>query len=138
MNPTIETGDRICVNRVAYKFAGVHRGDVIAFKGNDAADSSIHLKRVIGLPGENVQIKDGQILINGKTYMENRNLPAITNAGAAGDELTLGDGKYFVLGDNRNNSEDSRFADVGLIDKDNIIGKAWLIVTPPERRGLIR
>ncbi len=138
MNPSIETGDRILVNRMAYSLSGVRRGDVIAYKSKDSADSSIHIKRVIGLPGETIQIKDGMILINGKTYMEGDDLPAITNPGTAKDEITIGEKTYFVLGDNRNGSEDSRFADVGNIHKDNIVGKAWFIASPADNRGFIR
>ncbi len=138
MNPTIEIGDRVFVNRAAYGVAGIRRGDVIAYRSSDSADSSIHIKRVIGLPGETVQIKDGLIIINGKTYMENQDFPAITNPGTASDEITIANNTYFVLGDNRNGSEDSRFADVGNINKDNILGKAWFIISPSENRGFIR
>ncbi len=138
MNPTLETGDQILVNRVAYSVASVRRGDVIAFQSNDSADSSIHIKRVIGLPGETIQIKDGMILINGQTYMESQDFPTITNAGIASDEITLAKDTYFVLGDNRNGSEDSRFADVGNISKDNIVGKAWFVISPSDNRGFIR
>lgn len=138
MEPTIETGDRFLVNRAAYRIGGIHRGDLIAYRSKDDADESIHVKRVIALPGETVQIRDGVILINGKTYMENKSFPSITNAGAASEELTIGDDEYFVLGDNRNNSEDSRFTDVGNIQRRNIIGKAWFLTSPASRAGFLR
>ncbi len=139
MEPAIQTGDRYLVNRAAYALTGVHRGDLIAYKSKDEADSTIHVKRVIGLPGETVQIKNGLILIDGKTYMEDRELPAITNGGAVEQQpLTIGDDEYFVLGDNRNNSEDSRFADVGNIMRANIIGKAWYLSSPRSRSGFLK
>ncbi len=138
MAPTIETGDRFLVNRVAYRIGGIHRGDLIAYRSKDDADVTIHVKRVIALPGETIQIKDGVILIDGKTYMENKSFPSITNAGAASEEMTIGDDEYFVLGDNRNNSEDSRFTDVGNIQRRNIIGKAWFLTSPGSRAGFLR
>lgn len=137
MEPTIQTGDRFLVNRIAYRFGNVHRGDLIAYRSKDDADSTIHVKRVIALPGETVQIKDGVILIDGKTYMENKSFPSITNGGAASTELTIGDDEYFVLGDNRNNSEDSRFTDVGNIQRRFIIGKAWFLTSPGSRAGFL-
>lgn len=137
MEPTIQTGDRFLVNRIAYRVGSIHRGDIIAYRSKDDADSTIHVKRVIALPGETVQIKDGVILIDGKTYMENESFPSITNGGAASSEITIGDDEYFVLGDNRNNSEDSRFTDVGNIQRRYIIGKAWFLISPRSRAGFL-
>ena len=85
---------------------------------------------MIGLPGETVQISNGAVLINGEVYNENKNFPEISNAGLASDGVSLESGEYFVLGDNRNNSEDSRYANIGNIKKDYIIGKAWFRVAP--------
>ena len=98
----------------------------------------MHVKRVIGLPGETVQIKDGLILINGETYMEKKDFPKISNPGLAETQVTLGKNEYFVLGDNRNNSEDSRFASVGNVKKGQIKGKVWLRIRPLRHFGLIR
>ena len=99
--------------------------------------ASIHIKRVIALPGETVQIKDGQILINGEVYNEKDEFPAITNAGLASEPITVGKGQYFVLGDNRNNSEDSRHNGMGLVDSDRIVGKLWFTISPWKKIGFV-
>ncbi len=135
MSPTLMAGDRVFVNRAAYTITGVGRGDLIAYRGSGGADSGLHVKRVIGLPGETIRIRDGLILIDGKTYIENREFPNITKPGIAEEGVLLGNNEYFVLGDNRNNSEDSRFADVGNISKSQISGKVWFIGQPFSRTG---
>lgn len=137
MEPTLQAGDTLLINRAAYRFSSPKRGDIIAFKISDDQKASTHIKRIIGLPGETVQIKDGQILIDGKVYREETAFPAIENAGMADQGITLKKGEYFVLGDNRNNSEDSRFVDMGTIKEKNIIGKLWFIISPKERFGFI-
>ncbi|MEE3420665.1 MAG: signal peptidase I [Lachnospiraceae bacterium] len=135
MDPTIEAGDRFYINRVTGKLT---RGDLIAYTNADAADSSIRVRRVIGLPGETVQIRDGLIMIDGETYMEDLNLPDIQNAGIAKDVITVGSGEYFCLGDNRNGSEDSRFSDVGNISSSQIKGRVWYIAEPASRKGFVK
>ena len=98
MSPTLENGDRVFINRLAYAVTGVRRGDVIAYRSRSSIDTGIHIKRVIGLPGETVQIRDGLILINGSTYIESKDFPNITNAGLAAEGLTLGSGRETILG----------------------------------------
>lgn len=137
MNPTLMAGDRVFVNRASYAIRSVHRGDLIAYRSGGDSESGLHVKRVIALPGETVQIKDGLILINGKTYIENREFPNITKPGIAEAGVRLGSEEYFVLGDNRNNSEDSRFADVGNISKGQIYGRVWFIGQPFSRTGFV-
>ena len=90
---------------------------------------------IFGLPGETIQIRDGLILINGQTYIEDREVAAITFGGLAEAGITLGADEYFVLGDNRNNSEDSRYTDVGNIKRSDILGKVWLIISPRSSFG---
>ena len=138
MSPTLENGDRVFINRLAYAVTGVRRGDVIAYRSRSSIDTGIHIKRVIGLPGETVQIRDGLILINGSTYIESKDFPNITSAGLAAEGVTLGSDEYFVLGDNRNNSEDSRFADVGNIGRETILGKVWFRPQPLRSVGFVR
>lgn len=138
MEPTLKAGDRALINSVAYKLSSPRRGDIVVFRAADGAKSSLHIKRIIGLPGETVQIKDGQILIDGKTYMEQKDFPAITNPGLAEEPIKLGSGEYFVLGDNRNNSEDSRHIDVGKVKKKNILGKLWFVVSPMDKFGILK
>lgn len=120
---------------VPLKFS--ERGDIIAFRTSEDKKASIHIKRVIALPGETVQIKDGQILINGEVYNEKDEFPAITNAGLASEPITVGKGQYFVLGDNRNNSEDSRHNGMGLVDSDRIVGKLWFTISPWKKIGFV-
>ena len=137
MDPTLNAGDVLLVDRMAYRFSTPKRGDIIVYKTGDDKKASTHIKRIIGLPGETIQIKDGQILIDGETYQEDGGFPAIENAGVAETKVTLGNGEYFVLGDNRNNSEDSRYADMGNVKKRNIIGKVWFIASPWNRFGFV-
>ena len=113
------------------------RGDVIAFRTSSDVKASTHIKRVIGVPGDTIQINDGTILINGETYVEQRNLPAITNPGLAEEGIKLASDEYFVLGDNRNSSVDSRFADMGNVKRENIIGELWFVISPMSKLGFV-
>ena len=138
MEPTLETGERFFVNKLIYKFTSPDRGDIIAFTKDGSDDAPIHIKRVIGLPGETIEIRDGVIYIDGEEYEEKGDLPQITNPGLAEDGVTLGNDEYFVLGDNRNNSEDSRFAEVQNIDKKYIEGKLWFCIYPEDQMGFVK
>ena len=135
MEPTISVGDRFFINRAIYKFSSPKRGDVIVFRTNASDEAALHIRRVIGLPGETIQISDGRILIDGETYKEGKDFPKINNAGIASSPVTLEAGEYFVLGDNRNNSEDSRYADIGLVKKRYIAGKIWFTCSPWKKIG---
>ncbi len=136
MDVTLSGGDVVLLDTFSYQFGSPERGDVISFKpsGSNTAYSSI--KRVIGLPGETIQIKDGMIYIDGVVYLEQKDYPAITDPGMASEEIKLQDKEYFVLGDNRNNSEDSRFADVGIVKGSYIEGKVWFVLSPAAHRGV--
>ncbi len=126
MKPTLENGEKIMVNRFVYKISSPKQGDVIVFVPNGNMDSHYYVKRVVGVPGDTVQIIDGHLYINGELYVDEENYDEMAQAGIAENEITLGKGEYFVLGDNRNNSEDSRSANIGIVKKKNIIGKAWI------------
>ena len=138
MEPTIEVGDRFFINRVVYKFTSPKRGDLIVFRTNASDDAALHIRRVIGLPGETIQISGGRILIDGEAYKEGRDFPMISNPGLASSSITLESGEYFVLGDNRNNSEDSRYADIGMVKKRYIAGKIWFTCAPFEKLGFTK
>ena len=138
MEPTVEVGDRFFMNRVIYKVSSPHRGDIIVFRTNASDDAALHIRRVIGLPGETVLIRDGKIYIDGEEYMESGEFPAVTNPGLAENGVSLKSDEYFVLGDNRNNSEDSRYTDIGMIKKKYIAGKLWFLCSPLEKAGFMK
>ena len=137
MSVTIEGGDTVLLDGLSYKIGNPKRNDVIAFQlgGNRKGASSV--KRILGLPGETIQIKDGMIYINGEVYLEKKDYPVMTDAGLAEEPVTLGTNQYFVLGDNRNNSEDSRLANIGNVKKSYIIGKAWFYFKSIGNMGFI-
>ena len=138
MSETLENGDQILVNRFMYKVIGPKANDVIVFLPNGNEKSHYYVKRVIGVPGDTVQIKDGRIYVNGTEFTEKVDVASIEDAGLAEDAVTLGDDEYFVLGDNRNNSEDSRYANIGNIKREYIIGKAWFVISTGDRFGFIK
>ena len=135
MEPEILVGDSFFMNRLVYRLSDPKRNDVIVFKNNGSDDAALHIRRVIGLPGETVQIVSGRVMINGTNLQEILDFPSISNAGSAATAVTLDDDEYFVLGDNRNNSEDSRYGDIGLVKKKYIVGKLWFQTMPEESRG---
>ena len=138
METTLFNGQEILVNRVLYRLSTPKRGDVIVFLPNGNQNSHFYVKRVVGLPGETVQIKDGSVYIDGVFLEEPEEFDRMIDAGIAEAELTLAIDEFFVLGDNRNSSEDSRSGNIGGVKKDNIIGKAWFhMSTGEEGIGLI-
>lgn len=126
MNPALQDGDKILINKVSYQFTEPNRFDVIVFKQSGSEHSYYNIKRVIGLPGETVQIANGKLYIDGEQLEEPILTETINIYGLAAEEIQLDENEYFVLGDNRNSSEDSRFANVGNILADDIVGKAWI------------
>lgn len=138
MSAQLEDGDEVLINRFSYKFTSPKPGDVIAFFPNGNTNTHYYVKRVIGVPGDSVQIKDGVIWINGEEYEETIASARMEEAGIAAEPMTLGEDEYFVLGDNRNNSEDSRFANIGNVKEDYIIGKVWFIIAPRNKIGFIK
>ena len=130
MEVTLQEEDPIIVNKLAYLFSDPKRYDVIVFKQSGDEHSYYNIKRIIGLPGETVQIKEGQVYINGELLEEPMVVDPIQIPGLAADEIKLEENEYFVLGDNRNNSEDSRFANISNVVTDEILGKAWIRLSP--------
>lgn len=138
MNPGLETNDAVLVNRWAYSISEPERYDVIAFANGRNEKETVYIKRVIGLPGETVQIKERKVYINGELLADDVITQDILTAGLAAEQIQLGKGEFFVLGDNRNNSEDSRFAGVGIVESSDIFGKVWLITSPASKIGFVK
>lgn len=132
MEPSLCNGQTIFINRFTYKIFSPKRGDVIAFMPNGNQNSHYYVKRVIGLPGETVQIVGGYVFIDGVLLEEDEVYDKIAEPGIAEIEITLGMNEYFVLGDNRNSSEDSRSGNIGPVKKSTIIGKAWFHLSGEE------
>ena len=130
MSPILENGDMILVNKMSYSVFSPKRNDVIVYRQTGTEHNYISMKRVIALPGETIQIVDGIIYINGEEYQEPNVVDKMITAGVAEEQITLEKGEYFVLGDNRNQSEDSRYSSVGMITKKEILGKAWIRLKP--------
>ena len=130
MEPTLTEGKVVIVNKLEYYFKKPKRNDVIVYKQSNKEHSYFELKRVIGLPGETVKIKNGMVYINDEVMKEKVKTDIIQNGGLAEEGVKLDDNEYFVLGDNRNDSEDSRFASVGNVLKNEILGKAVAIEKP--------
>ena len=130
MEPTLMEGQVVIVNKIEYYLKSPKRNDVIVYKESNREHSYYEIKRVIGLPGETVKIKNGIIYINDEVLKEKIKTETIENAGLAEEGIKLDDNEYFVLGDNRNDSEDSRFASVGNVLRNEILGKAVAIEKP--------
>ena len=124
MEPTLKEGQVVIVNKLEYYIKSPKRNDVIVYKQSNKEHSYFEIKRVIGLPGETVKIKNGIVYINDEAMKEKVKTEAISNSGLAEEGVKLDDNEYFVLGDNRNDSEDSRFAGIGNVLKNEILGKA--------------
>ncbi len=138
MMPTLNNGDNLWVDKLSYTFGDPKRFDVIIFNYNE---DTTYVKRIIGLPGETVRIdKDGKIYINDRLLVENYGMEKITanNLGRASQPVLLGKDEYFVLGDNRNNSSDSRWADVGNVQKEDIVGKVVIRIYPFKDFGFVK
>ena len=138
MEPTLSNNDQLILDKISYRFSEPQRFDIIVFPFQ-YAEKTFYVKRIIGLPGETVQIDlQGNIYINGQILNEDYGKETINFAGLAVEPLTLGDDEYFVMGDNRNNSSDSRDPSVGNIRRSNIIGKAWVRIWPLNKFGVLK
>lgn len=140
MSPQLADGDEVLIDRFLYKFISPKAGDIIAFLPNGNTNTHYYLKRVVAVPGDTVRIKDGAVYVNGEEYEEEKEIEIarMEDAGIAASEITLAEDEYFVLGDNRNNSEDSRFASIGNVKEAYIIGKAWFVIAPRDKLGWIQ
>lgn len=138
MEYTLSDGDNLIVDKISYRFRKPERFDIIVFPYQYKEDT-YYIKRIIGLPGETVRIdSQGTIYINEEPLEESYGREVIQNPGIAEEPMELGEDEYFVLGDNRNASSDSREASVGAIRGSDIVGRAWLRIYPFSRFGWIK
>lgn len=138
MRPELKNGDVVLVNRLVYNAMTPKRGDIIAFKPNCRENAHYYIKRIVGLPGETVQIKDGKVYINGKEQKKDIFVSEIEKPGVAQDEITLGENEYFVLGDQASSSDDSRMADIGNVKRSEIYGKIWFNTSVGSNFGFVK
>lgn len=124
MEPSLYNGQKILINRFIYKLISPKKDDVIVFLPGGNQNTYYYVKRVVAVPGQKVQIIDGMLYVDGIPE-ENEAYDKMEDAGIAENEILLGDDEYFVLGDNRNSSEDSRSGNIGPVGRDTIYGKAW-------------
>ena len=126
MAPAVVENGSVLVDRVAYHIRSPKKGDVVAFtpKGNTSANDNV--KRIVAVPGD---IKSGRLYVNGTATNLKQTGLSIKDAGRAETEITLGDDEYFVLGDNVNNSEDSRYESIGNVTRKEMIGKVWFCLS---------
>lgn len=143
MSPSLNIGDSVAVNHIAYLLFRPKRGDVVQFgssgRSPDGGEGeTMYIRRVIGLPGETVQIMDGAVYINGYPLEESYAAGAISYGGIASAQLTLDNDEYFVMADNRSNNFDSRDSTVGPITRSSIRGKVWLKILPIDQIGMVK
>lgn len=136
MSPTLSDGDSLIVDKISYHFIDPRRYDIVVFPFQYQEDT-FYIKRIIGLPGETVQISEGKVYVNGKVLNDPYAYEEIRNPGLASGPVTLGQDEYFVLGDNRNNSIDSREPSVGVVSRDDIVGRAVFCIWPANKIGFL-
>ena len=137
METTLSDGDNLIVDKISYRFRDPRRYEIIVFPYKYEKDT-YYIKRIIGMPGETVQVKDGSVYINGERLDEGYGNEPMADPGIAKDIITLGDDEYFVLGDNRNHSADSRESSVGVLHRRDLLGRAWIRIWPFNKFGVIK
>lgn len=137
METTLSNGDNLIVDKLSFRFRAPRRYEIVVFPYK-YEKNTYYIKRIIGLPGETVQVKDGYVYINGKKLDEHYGNEKMLDPGIAENPITLGDDEYFVLGDNRNHSADSRQENVGLLHRKDLLGRAWIRIWPLNKFGVIK
>lgn len=138
METTLSNGDNLIVDKLSYRFRNPKRFDIIVFPYK-YEENTYYIKRIIGLPGETVQVADGCAYIDGELLESDiYGAEAMDDAGIADTPITLGEEEYFVLGDNRNHSSDSRDPSVGVLTRDDLLGRAWIRIYPFDHMGVIK
>lgn len=137
METTLHDGDNLIVDKISYCFREPERFEIIVFPYQHK-ENTYYIKRIIGLPGETVQVKEGCVYIDGELLDEHYGNELMGHAGLAEEPVTLGEDEYFVLGDNRNHSSDSRDPSVGVLHREDLLGRAWIRIWPLNKFGIIR
>lgn len=138
MNPTLSNGDNLIVDKLTYHFKDPERYDIIVFPFK-YEENTYYIKRIIGLPGETIQIVDGYVYIDGELLESDiYGAEVMRDANIAAEPIALGEDEYFVLGDNRNHSSDSRDPSVGVLTREDLLGRAWVRIYPFDQAGVIK
>ncbi len=139
MEPTLYNGQEVLIDRFAYNIGRPKQGDVVIFRPNGNENAHYYVKRIVAVPGDTVLIRDGLIFVNGDIYDDQGIFDKIEDGGIAEAGITLEEDEYFVLGDNRNNSEDSRSSNIGAVRKEYMTGRAWFHMGNKDQRpGFIK
>lgn len=136
MEPSLHDHDQLIVDKLSYRFREPERYEIIVFPYK-YEENTYYIKRIIGMPGETVQIKNGLVYIDGEYLGEEYGAELMDDPGIAAEPITLGDDEYFVLGDNRNHSSDSRKPNVGVLKREDLIGRAWIRIWPFNDMGVV-
>lgn len=137
MENTLHDGDNLIVDKISYRFRDPKRYEIIVFPYKYQEDV-YYIKRIIGLPGETVQVIDGYVYIDGEKLDEDYGKEVMESSGLAQEPIELGEDEYFVLGDNRNHSADSRDASVGVLKREDLVGRAWIRIWPLDSIGVVK
>lgn len=138
METTLSDGDNLIVDKLSYRFKEPNRFDIIVFPYQHE-ENTFYIKRIVGMPGETIQVVDGYTYVNGELLSSDiYGTEVMDSPGIAAQPIELGEDEYFVLGDNRNHSSDSRDASVGVLKRENLIGRAWVRIYPFDSLGVIR
>ena len=137
MEPSLKSGDNILVHTISPRILPLHRDDIVLFHPASGVERN-SIKRIVGLPGETVQIYQGAVYINGQVLTDLPFAMSVSTPGVAENPVLLGADEYFLLGDNGSNSEDSRFANIGNVESSQIYGRVWFCYAPLEEFGFVR
>ena len=138
MKPVLNNGDVVLVNRMVYNAVKPGRGDIIAFRPGGNENVHYSIKRIVGLPGETVQIQDGKVYIDGEELTKDIYVSDVEYEGIAEQPVELGEGEYFVMGDNQAGSDDSRMPDIGNVSREDIYGKVWFVANFSSNFGFVK
>lgn len=138
MKPVLNNGDVVLVNRMVYNAVKPGRGDIIVFRPGGNENVHYSIKRIVGLPGETVQIQDGKVYIDGEELTKDIYVSDVEYEGIAEQPVELGEGEYFVMGDNQAGSDDSRMPDIGNVSREDIYGKVWFVANFGANFGFVK